>query len=191
MTKSTAQTTKERILQAALEALKEDGFAGATSRAIAARGEFNQALVFYHYGSLDELLLAALERTSQERLAHYRTTVEGIDSLDGLLLVARKLHDEDRRSGHMTVVSQMIAGSVARPELAPRVLEAMTPWHELAEETIARLVPPLVPARELAYAVVTFYIGVNLRSHLAPDDDRLPALFESAEKTAPLLADLT
>src|SRR3954452_14527622 len=191
MTKSSAQTTKERILQAALETLEVDGFAGATSRAIASRGGFNQALVFYHYGSLDELLLAALERTSQERLAHYRKTVETIDSLDGLLLVARKLHEEDRRSGHMTVVSQMIAGSVARPELAPRVLEAMQPWHELAEETRPRLVPPIVPARELAYAVVTFSLGVNLRSRLAPEDDRLSALFQSAEKTAPLLADLT
>src|SRR4029079_16699511 len=95
-------------------------------------------------------LLAALERTSRERLAHYRATVEPLTSLDELLAVARKLHDEDRRSGNMTVASQMIAGSVARPELAPRVLGAMQPWHELAEETIARLRPPIVPARPLA-----------------------------------------
>ena len=190
MTKPTAQTTKERILGAALESLKEEGFAGATSRAIAAHGGFNQALVFYHYGSLDELLLAALERTSRERLAHYRATVEPLTSLDELLAVARKLHDEDRRSGHMTVVSQVTAGAVNRPELAGRVVELMEPWVELARETVERVLPPVVPAREAADAIVTFYLGVNLRSHLAPDDDRLPALFESAEQTAPLLASL-
>lgn len=189
MTKSSAQT-RGRILEAALESLREEGFAGATSRAIATRGGFNQALIFYHYGSLDSLLLAALEHTSLARLAQYRETVGEVKTLDELLVVARRLYEEDRESGHMTVVSQMIAGSVARPELAPSVLAAMQPWHELAEETISRLVPPLVPARELAYAVVTFYVGVNLLAHLAPDDDRLAGLFESAERTAPLLADL-
>src|SRR6266581_2280999 len=45
--------TKRRILDAALEALRTEGFAGATSRAIARIGGFNQALIFYHFGSLD------------------------------------------------------------------------------------------------------------------------------------------
>jgi AcrR family transcriptional regulator len=186
MTKSSDQT-RERILQAALECLRQEGFAGATSRAIAGVGGFNQALIFYHYGSLDALLLAALDRTSKDRLAHYRAALRGIETLDELLRVARNLYEEDRRSGHMTVVSQMIAGSLARPDLAPRVLAKMQPWLDLAEQTIKRLVPPLLPAGELAYAAVTFYLGVNLLAHLAPDDDRLGALFESAEKIAPAL----
>jgi AcrR family transcriptional regulator len=190
MTKSTDQSTKERILQAALESLKEDGFAGATSRAIAARGGFNQALVFYHYGSLDDLLLAALERTSTERLADYRERIEKLQSPEELLKAARSLYEEDRASGHMTVVSQMVAGSLARPELAPPVLEKMQPWLEFAEQTIERLVPPLLPARDLAWAAVNFYLGVNLLSNLAPEDDRMGALFEQVEKAAPLLAGL-
>jgi AcrR family transcriptional regulator len=41
MTKPTAQT-KSRILEAALECLKEEGFAGATWRAHAARRGFKQ-----------------------------------------------------------------------------------------------------------------------------------------------------
>jgi AcrR family transcriptional regulator len=191
MIKSPDQSTKERILQATLESLKEDGFPGATSRAIAARGGFNQALVFYHYGSLDDLLLAALERTSSERLAHYTERIEKIESLEELLVAARSLYEEDRASGHLTVVSQMVAGSLARPELVPPVLEKMHPWLAFAETTIGRLVPPILPARDLAWAAVTFYLGVNLLSNLAADDDRMGALFEQVEKAAPLLAGLS
>jgi AcrR family transcriptional regulator len=181
--------TKERLLAAALESLKEDGFAGATSRAIARRGGVNQALVFYHYGSLDGLLLAALERTSEERLGHYRARIDAIETLDELLRAARSLYEQDRASGHVTVVSQMIAGSLARPELAPQVLERMQPWLDFAERTIERLVPPLLPARELAWAAVTFALGANLLSHLAPADDRTAALFASVEEATPLLYD--
>jgi AcrR family transcriptional regulator len=40
MIKSSAQGTRHQIVEAALATLKEEGFAGATSRAIARRGGF-------------------------------------------------------------------------------------------------------------------------------------------------------
>jgi AcrR family transcriptional regulator len=190
------QPTKERIVEAALEALKTVGFAGATSRAIARIGGFNQALVFYHFRTLDNLLLAALDKTSNERLRAYRDTVDGVESLDQLAHVAAELYREDRVSGHMTVVSQMFAGSLTRSELAPALVERVEPWIDLAEETFARVLArtPLeavAPARELAYAVVTFYVGVNLLTHLDPDRARTDALFERLTDAAALLSALT
>src|SRR5919202_644073 len=113
MIKPTAQT----IVEAALETLKEEGFAGATSRAIARRGGFNQALIFYHHGSLERLLLAALARTSEERLARYREALGPVTRLDEAVATMGQLYEEDRDSGHMQVVAQMVAGSVNRPEL--------------------------------------------------------------------------
>src|SRR3954468_13122266 len=110
MTKT--QSTKEQIVDAALQALAEDGFAGATSRAIARSGKFNQALVFYHFGSLDALLLAALDKTSEERLDHSRAAVRPATSFEELAEVAARAYRDDRESRHVAVVSQMIAGSV-------------------------------------------------------------------------------
>ena len=52
------EETRERILQAALEALRTKGFAGASTRAIAEIGGHNPALTFYYFGSLHELLLS-------------------------------------------------------------------------------------------------------------------------------------
>jgi AcrR family transcriptional regulator len=161
--------TAEAILAAALETLKTAGFAGATSRAIARTGGFNQALIFYHYGSLEGLLGAALERTSEERLAHYRERIETLDNLADLVPAMVALWEEDKAAGHVRVVSQMIAGSINRPELGAKTTELMQPWIELAEQTLGRALPAGFPVAEAAYANVLFYLGVNLATHLDPE----------------------
>jgi AcrR family transcriptional regulator len=191
----TGDATRQQILEATLATLKKEGFAGATSRAIARAGGFNQALIFYHFGSLDALLLAALDRTSEERLARYRQAVAEAETIEELVALTARLYAEDRDSGHMTVVSQMVAGSVARPELAPAMLARMEPWLELCEEALqkglARLnAPELMPLRDLAYAVVTFYLGVNLLTHLDADRARTDALFARIEDLSGLLSSL-
>jgi AcrR family transcriptional regulator len=187
------EATRRRIVDAALETLKAEGFAGATSRAIARAGGFNQALIFYHFGTLDGLLLAALDQTSEERLKRYRKAVDQAGSAEELAEVAARIYKEDRDLGHMTVVSQMIAGSVARPELAKGVLDRMEPWIELCEDALGKALAPfpvaqVVPLRELAYAVVTFYLGLNLITHLDEDRERTEALVASLQHLAPLLA---
>src|SRR5918994_7793347 len=101
--------TRDQIVAAALETLKTEGFAGASSRAIARAGGVNQALIFYHFGSLDSLLLAALDATSGERLERYRTAVEEAETVEELLAVVVRARAEDRENGHTTVVAQMIA----------------------------------------------------------------------------------
>jgi AcrR family transcriptional regulator len=192
MIKSTAQTTKQQIARAALEALQTEGFAGATSRTIARIGGFNQALIFYHYGSLENLLLAALDLTSDEQMSRYRAALDTAGTLEELVHAVRVNYQEDSDSGHVAVVSQMVAGSIARPELAKGVLERMEPWVDLCEEAIRKVVAgstleEVLPIRELAYALVSFYLGANLLTHLdgAP---RTAALFERADELAPLLA---
>lgn len=196
MTKSSAQTsssgTRRQITAAALEALRTAGFAGATSRTIARLGGFNQALIFYHFGSVEGLLMAALDETSEARLAAYRELVEGVDSPAELLAAAAEMYHADLQSGHMTVISQLVAGSLTREDLAPQVLARMEPWIDFAEGAIARAIAGtplegLAPARDLAHAAITFYLGVNLLSHLDPEHRLTDRLFGQAAAIAPLL----
>lgn len=191
--RATGDATKHQIVEAALETLKRDGFTGATSRAIARAGGFNQALIFYHFGTLDGLLLAALDRTSEERFERYRQAIADAESVDALLAAVARLYAEDRERGHMTVVAQMVAGSAARPELKPALVQRMEPWIALCEEAIGKGfgwlgIPELVPPRELAYAFVTFYLGVNLMTQLDEDRARTDALFAGLEAIGPVLA---
>jgi AcrR family transcriptional regulator len=192
MTKSTAQGTRQQIAEAALEALRTEGFAGATSRVIARIGGFNQALIFYHYGSLENALLAALDLTSKERMTRYRDALDSASTLEELIQVARMIYREDSESGHVAVVAQLVAGSLARPELAKGVLERTEPWVEFCEQAIRKVVAdsPLgetLPIRELAYGLVSYYLGANLLTHLG-GAARTEALLEHVEAFAPALA---
>ncbi len=186
-------TTKDRIVEAALETLKEDGFAGASARTIARRGRFNQALIFYHFGTLNDLLLAALDRTSEIRMAKYQDAVRGVASVDDAVRVATELYREDLASGHITVLSEMMAGSSDRPDLGPQIVARIEPWIDLAEDAVKNVLggtglDALAPPRAIAYAIVALYVGVDLLSHLEKDDTKAEALLSTAANLAPLLS---
>ena len=199
MLKADAQTaptgTKGQLIAAALETLKAEGFAGASARAIARRGGFNQALVFYHFGSVHQLLLAALDETSRRRMVRYTEAVGAALSLEELIGVARDIYREDLDSGHVTVLTEMIAGSLGHPELRAEILSRVEPWIDFAESVIKRVLTgspfeALLPSRDLAFAVVAFYLGMEQLSQLQPDEDRAAPLFEAGARFAPLIAPL-
>lgn len=178
---------------AALETLKEEGFAGTSARAIARRGNFNQALIFYHFGTLNDLLLACLDRTSAERMARYRDAVRRPGSIEERIQLAAELYREDLQTGHITVISELIAGSLSRPDLGPEVVARMEPWVELVEEVLSYLLAEsalagIIQPRPLAFGIIALYLGVDLLSHLDDDHSRAEALFETAGRLVPLLA---
>src|SRR6202161_2979627 len=77
--------TRRRLIEAALETLKTEGYAGASARAIAQRAGSTQGLIFYHFGSVTNLLLAALDAVSAERLLRYGEAVDEGGSVGGLV----------------------------------------------------------------------------------------------------------
>jgi AcrR family transcriptional regulator len=186
-------STKERIIEAAFSTLKEEGFAGTSARAIARRGGFNQALIFYHFGTLNDLLLATLDKTSADRMSRYRDSIGKAKGVDEKIQTATRLYREDLVSGHITVISEMVAGSLARPDLGPEVVARMEPWIEFTEGVITDLLAGsifegAVTPRTLAFAVVALYLGVDLLSHLDQDKSRAEALFQMVGAIGPFLA---
>jgi AcrR family transcriptional regulator len=201
MLKTTAQTgsgspaTKARIIEAALETLKEQGFAGATARGIARRGGFNQALIFYHFGTLNGLLLSALDDTSSRRMAAYNELLEEAGSVQDLVAAAIRIYREDLDSGHITVLSEIIAGSLSHRELGPEVVARMEPWIDFAETALTRFtegtpLAQLLPSRELAFAIVAFYLGIEMLNHLDGNRQRAEALFQIASDMSALITPL-
>ncbi|GAA1460407.1 TetR/AcrR family transcriptional regulator [Nocardiopsis exhalans] len=182
--------TKERLLSAATEVLREEGYAGASARAIATRAEANSALVFYHFGGVDQLLLAALDRSSAERMEMYRELAGQARTLEELVEVATRIYRIDLERGYIAEFSELVAAAVTKPELRAEINQRSQPWIDfiagewdrvLGGSPLARL----LPAREVAYAAITFYLGVNLFSVLDEDQSRTEGVFDLAGALAP------
>src|SRR5687768_5225018 len=94
---------RAQMIEAAIESLKDVGYAGTSIREIARRGSFNSALISYYFGGLHPLLLAALDHSSEIRMRRYSEAVETATDLEELLAVARQIYREDVEGGHITI----------------------------------------------------------------------------------------
>jgi AcrR family transcriptional regulator len=186
--------TRRALVDAAVDVLRHDGFSAATARTIAARAGCNQGLVFYHFGSMVNLLLAALDEVSAQRRERYEEALAGVDRPSELVELAAQIFSEDLDTGDATLLVEMIAGATSTPGLGAQVKARMEPWTQFAvaalDQTLdsSPLAGVVAPA-EIAHAVVALYLGLELLSHL--DGDRTPALdlFDRARQLA-ALADL-
>ncbi|GAA1020067.1 TetR family transcriptional regulator [Acrocarpospora pleiomorpha] len=182
--------TRDRLIKAAGESLLAEGYAGTSARTIARLAGVNSALVFYHFGGVDPLLLAALDRATDQRMTTYREAVASARNLEELVEVATQIYRTDLAEGHITVFSELVGASIARPELREEIVKRSEPWIDFVEETLDRVIggsalAKLLPPRDLAYAAITFYLGVNLFTHLDADRSRTEALFSLAARVAP------
>lgn len=184
--------TKERILDAAFDTLVDEGITGASARAIAAHGEFNQALIFYHFGSVRDLLIATIERSSQIQVERYRRRIEGITDLSDLVSVAATLHAEDMERGSITMVAQLMAGAASDPEMGQAVVQAFQPWIDLVETALRQVfaespIEAFLPFGDMAYAISSLFLGLELVSKLAPDQEQDDRLFSMMNMVSGML----
>ena len=186
---------RSRVIDAAIETLKAAGYAGASARAIAARGGFSQGVVFYHFGSIRDLLLAALDETSARRMDAYREAMAEVGSIDDLVAVAGRVYRQDLAQGHITVLAELIAASSTEPGLGDAVVERIEPWISLTQDTLARVLadtplPAVFPTRSIAFGIVAVYLGIELLTHLSGDRGDAEALFAAAGDAAAQLGGL-
>ncbi|MEV4438238.1 TetR/AcrR family transcriptional regulator [Streptomyces sp. NPDC049577] len=182
--------TRERLIAAAGAVLRSQGYAKASARTIAKEAGVNSALVFYHFGGVDPLLFAALDRSSAERMERHTATVAGVRTLEELAEAATRVYRDDLDGGHIALFSELVAAAVAKPELREEVRRRAEPWLAFVEETLERVIggtalARLTPPRDLANAAITFYLGVNLFTVLDSDRSRTDALFAMVRRLAP------
>jgi len=188
--------TRQRLVDAAIETLKEYGYTGASARVIAQRAGVNQGLVFYHFGSVANLLLAALDAVSDERLQIYGTEVAEVTSPTQLVEAAEGIFKNDLDAGYITVLVEMIAGSSSTPGLGPEVAARIQPWRDFAQSSIESSLgdSPLssvLPAKDVAHAVVALYLGLEMLSHLDGNAEPALKLFDHAKQLASLFEAMT
>ena len=131
---------RERILAAALETLKADGYAGLTIAKVAARAGENKALVSYHFGSKQGAIAAAARELgrilTEDVLDGLRdaTTVEEIvrGSVDGTW----RLLERDERLAR--VYFDLNAVSTVEPGVRAVIRDVKAQWRQVLADLLRR-----------------------------------------------------
>jgi AcrR family transcriptional regulator len=188
--RASGEESRRRLIAAAAQTVRDVGYAGASARTIARAADVNAALVFYHFGGVDQLLLAALAASSEERMIRHRAAVAGVRRLEDLVEVGRGIYLYDLEQGHIALFSELVAAAVSRPHLRAGIVAQAEPWLIFLEETIDQVIggsplAALMPPRDLANAAMTFYLGVNLFTVIDEDRSRTESVFDLATRLAP------
>ncbi|MFJ4860214.1 MULTISPECIES: TetR/AcrR family transcriptional regulator [unclassified Streptomyces] len=165
--------TKEKLLEGALRTVVEQGVAKASARTIAATAGVGQGLIFYHFGSVDELLAAACRFGAEQRVARYRERLAALGSLAELLEFARSMHEEERAAGNVALLGQLLAAGQTSPVLAAATADGLGLWIRELEEVLTRLLSatPLAGYADpagLARATAASFIGIELYEGVDP-----------------------
>ncbi|MEO6628226.1 MAG: TetR/AcrR family transcriptional regulator [Aquihabitans sp.] len=184
--------TKDRLLRAARDCLREDGIAGVSARAIARHGNLNQALVFYHFGSVDGLLQAVARTDSERRSLLYAERLSQAATLADLVKVGRQIHAVESDVGNTAVLAQLVAGAARSTDLGAAVRDGMSTWTAMIEDALGRVLDgtPLAGAvspADVAYAIASLFLGLELMGGVDGDATHVESLFTSLDAVAGLV----
>jgi DNA-binding transcriptional regulator YbjK len=163
---------RTKIVDAALRVIAADGMAGLSHRTVAAEADVPLGSTTYHFGSLDELLVAALRRCNENFVQALRgsevlaapgpisTGPEGSTASAGLAEELTRLLDRwfAGERGAIELEYELYLAALRRPALRPVAAE----WTEEAVELLSRRTDP-----ETARALVALMDGVCLQVLLA------------------------
>lgn len=89
--KTADASTRQRLLEATAKIMRDEGYAAATSRRIAAEAGVKQALVYYYFPTMDDLFVELLRAGAEASLANMRATLTDDDPLSTLWLINNDL----------------------------------------------------------------------------------------------------
>jgi AcrR family transcriptional regulator len=128
--------TKESILEAARECLREYGYSGTSIRAVAERAGVQLSLVHYHFGSKQAVLVAVLEHENEKLLERQQALFAGSEPLSAKWRSACRFLEDDLESGYVRILWELWAAGLADEQLAARWREATAGWRRLIAEVV-------------------------------------------------------
>src|SRR4051794_13285997 len=157
--------TAESFLDAAERLLVEVGYAGITTRRLAAEADANQGLVHYYFGSMDELFVQVLERFTDRLVARQREMYATDAPFIEKWRTAWRYQQEDLDAGYSKIWMELQALSWSRPDLQPRVAHVNAEWRGVLREVFTQaateygLDKKAFPVEALVALAMTFIQG--------------------------------
>ena len=157
---------RERILEAAIEVLKADGYAGLTIAKVAAKAGESKPLVVYHYGSKQGLVEASGRAVAELITAETLAAVEGARTVEaiirGVVAGVDRLLQRDERLARLYF--DLAAVSVVEPGVRRTITEVSEGWQRVLVQLLenAEDGPPRPQARSLALMINACHQGLIL-----------------------------
>ena len=132
---------RERILEAALDVLKTDGYAGLTTAKVAARSGQNKALISYHFGS-KQGLVAEVARTMSAAITE--ELLQGLGNPRDVRGLARGVVDGvaavyARDEGLARLYFDLSAHAIVDSEIRSIMAEMKSGYRAVLREQLARV----------------------------------------------------
>jgi TetR/AcrR family transcriptional repressor of bet genes len=157
---------RERILEAAIEVLKSDGYAGLTIAKVAAAAGESKPLVVYHYGSKQGLVQAAGQAIAEMITDEVLAAVDGAGTVEAVIrgvdAGVERVLDRDERVARLYF--DLAAVSVVDPEIRRTITEVNEQWRVVLVRLLTEASDGVTAgrARVLAVMVIAGVQGMTL-----------------------------
>jgi AcrR family transcriptional regulator len=158
----------EALLDAAERLLLSEGRDGLTTRRVARAAGVNQGLVYHHFGSVEELMLAVLERFTDRLIARQGAMYARPVPFREKWREAMGYLEQDIAAGYPRIFLELQSLGWSRPALRKRVVRVNETWRDVLREAFAGAQEeygrPLcdVPLEALVSLVMTFNLGIEV-----------------------------
>jgi AcrR family transcriptional regulator len=172
--------TQRAMLGAAKAALRKRGFAGLSTREVAAAAGVPLSQIHYHFGSKQGLVLAVFEHLNAQLLDRQEHLFGDPSlSLSEQWDRACDYLDEDIASGYVRVMHELSAAGWSDPEVAKAMRSAMLGWVRLVTAVAQRVEARFggfgpFSAEEVGALVSNVFVGAESLILLGIERNRIP-----------------
>jgi AcrR family transcriptional regulator len=166
--------TRQAITEATVAALAEQGFSATSARAVAERAGVAPGGVFYHFGSMDELLADVFTVCLDRRIARLRTAIDV--PRDGLATAFTQAIRDEFAHPESRALLELVVGAIDSPVLRERVREGLDRSVEFTREIVEQLLvdSPLagvLPLDLVAQVAASAFFGLAVMDLVGADVD--------------------
>lgn len=128
--------TRRKILDAAFRCLAAHGYAALSIREIGKEAGVNSALINYHFGTKDQLVIEVLDAVNERLLARQKAMYGGPQGFAEKWAEARRFYESDLASGFVRLQAELMAAAYSNPWLRDKVAARVVAWTEPIHESV-------------------------------------------------------
>jgi len=157
--------TRQALLEAAEQVMREEGYAAVSSRRIAERAGLKPQLVHYYFRTMDELFLALLHRLTDAYLIQFARTLASDKPLRGLWDISSSL-------GTAALTTEFLALANHRKEIGAEIIRLNRRMRTMQAEVFRKVLQSAgvdleeFPPEALAVVLESVARGIALESSL-------------------------